>query len=157
MARVLTGSSPFRIDWVLRGELALGPAPRSPESLTQLEQKGVGAVLSLCTSEEWPLLAGLEQRFHWRRHPLPDHHSGRYPSLEELEAALAVAVDMQQQTGPLFVHCIAAMERSPLLCLAWLMRRRRLSRLQALDYLMQVHPGTSPLAGQLCLLDQLSQ
>jgi hypothetical protein len=157
MAHVPTGSSQFRIDWVLRGELALGPAPRSPEHLSRLEQQGIGAVLSLCASEEWPLLAGLEQRFLWRRHPLPDHRSGRYPSPEELEAALAVALQMQQQTGPLFVHCVAAMERSPLLCLAWLMRRRKLSRLQALDYLMQVHPGTMPLAGQLSLLDQLSR
>ncbi|WP_216909512.1 dual specificity protein phosphatase family protein [Synechococcus sp. CCY 0621] len=150
-------SSRFRIDWVLRGELALGPAPRSPEHLVQLEAQGIGAVLSLCSSEEWPLLAGLEQRFLWRRHPLPDHRSGRDPAIEELEAALALAIQMQQQRGPLFVHCIAAMERSPLLCLAWLKRRRRLSRLQALDYLMQVHPGTMPLPGQLSLLDQLSQ
>jgi protein-tyrosine phosphatase len=44
------------------------------------------------------------------------------------------------------------MERSPLVCLAWLMRERGLSRLQALDYLMQVHPGTNPLPGQLNVL-----
>jgi hypothetical protein len=34
------------------------------------------------------------------------------------------------------------MERSPLLCLAWLIRERRLSIEQALAYLMHIHPGT---------------
>lgn len=53
---------------------------------------------------------------------------------------------MQQRSGPLFVHCIAAMERLP-----------GLSRLQPPDYLLQVHPGTMPQAGQRSLLDQLSQ
>ena len=44
------------------------------------------------------------------------------------------------------------MERSPLLCMAWLIRHRGLSRLEALEYLMHVHPGTSPLPEQLALL-----
>jgi protein-tyrosine phosphatase len=54
-----------------------------------------------------------------------------------------------------FVHCVAAMERSPLVCLAWLVSRHGQSPQAALDYLMQVHPGTNPLPGQLRLLDRL--
>ncbi|MGB5135663.1 MAG: dual specificity protein phosphatase family protein [Prochlorococcaceae cyanobacterium] len=157
MAPLAARSSQFRIDWVLRGQLALGPAPQRPEHLIELEQQGIGSVLSLCSSEEWPAPSGLEQCFAWVRHPLPDHHSGRYPTLEELESALAAAARLRELGRPLYVHCMAAMERSPLLCLAWLIRHRGLSRIQSLDYLMQVHPGTSPLAGQLSLLDQLSQ
>lgn len=150
-------SPSFRVVWVLSGELALGPAPRTPEALVELEQEGIGAVLSLCSADEWVPPSGLEQRFRWQCQPLPDHHSGRSPTLEELEVALASAIQLQRQAGSLFVHCRAAMERSPLLCLAWLMRSHGLSLLQALDYLMQVHPATSPLPGQLGLLDQLSQ
>ena len=47
------------------------------------------------------------------------------------------------------------MERSPLVCLAWLVRRQGLTPQRALDYLMQVHPGTNPLPGQLALLARL--
>ena len=44
------------------------------------------------------------------------------------------------------------MERSPLICLAWLMKEKNLSSSEALDYLMQVHPRTNPLSGQLAVL-----
>ena len=49
------------------------------------------------------------------------------------------------------------MERSPLVCLAWLVSRHGQSPQAALDYLMQVHPGTNPLPGQLKLLNQLGR
>jgi len=60
-----------------------------------------------------------------------------------------------RKEGPVFVHCVAAMERSPLVCMAWLMQQEGLNSTEALDYLMQVHPGTNPLPGQLALLNQL--
>lgn len=147
----------FHIHWVLQGELALGPAPHRNSHLEQLERQGLRVVLSLCYPHEWCAPDGLEQRFRWCRRPLPDHHTGCLPTVEELASTLALGLQLEQEHGPVFVHCVAAMERSPLLCLAWLMCRRRLSRLQALDYLMEVHPGTNPLAAQLSLLDQLSQ
>ena len=62
---------------------------------------------------------------------------------------------LHQLHGPVYVHCVAAMERSPLVCLAWLVKQRRLKPARALDYLMQVHPGTNPLPGQLALLQKL--
>jgi protein-tyrosine phosphatase len=77
------------------------------------------------------------------------------PGAEELGQALAALAQLRQE-GPVFVHCVAAMERSPLVCLAWLVRQRGLSPQRALDYLMQVHPGTSPLPGQLELLEVMT-
>jgi hypothetical protein len=150
----MAASGRFRLDWVLRGELLLGPAPSRPEHLDQLGQCGVRAVLSLCAEAEAPPPLGLANRFRAARLELPDHRSAEPMRLEQLLQALGL---LEQLTGdgPVFVHCLAAMERSPLLCLAWLKRRRRLSTLQALDYLMQVHPGTSPLPAQLALLEQL--
>ena len=47
------------------------------------------------------------------------------------------------------------MERSPLVCLGWLVQQHNMSPNNALDYLMQQHPGTNPLPGQLKLLEQL--
>ncbi|MEA5423095.1 dual specificity protein phosphatase [Synechococcus sp. CCY9202] len=145
----------FRIDWVLRQELALGPALLRRHHLDQLEQAGLCGVLSLSGVEEAPPPLGIEQRFRCRRLVLPDHRSGRLIEPAELEAALELLAELSAE-GPVFVHCVAAMERSPLVCLAWLMRRRGLSQQQALDYLMQVHPGTSPLPGQLRVLEGLN-
>ena len=47
------------------------------------------------------------------------------------------------------------MERSPLVCLAWLVQEHRMTPERALDYMMQQHPGTNPLPGQLALLHEL--
>jgi hypothetical protein len=146
-------ASRFRVDWVLVQELAIGPAPRAERHLERLAAEGVRGVLSLCGEEEAPPPGGLEQRFACRRVVLPDHRAGRMPVAEELGQALVALAELRR-AGPVFVHCVAAMERSPLVCLAWLVRQRGLSPQRALDYLMQVHPGTSPLPGQL---DQLAQ
>ena len=85
---------------------------------------------------------------------LPDHRVARLLELAELEQALSALAELRG-TGPVYVHCVAAMERSPLVCLAWLVRRQGLTPQRALDYLMQVHPGTNPLPGQLALLAEL--
>jgi hypothetical protein len=142
------------LDWVLVQELAVGPAPRAERHLERLTEAGVTAVLSLCSEQEAPPPAGLESRFECRRLVLPDHRVERLPELDQLEQALEALAELRAK-GPVYVHCVAAMERSPLVCLAWLVRRHGLTPQRALDYLMQVHPGTNPLPGQLALLAQL--
>jgi protein-tyrosine phosphatase len=97
----------------------------------------------------------LGERFVHQRCVLPDHRTGRLPQLYELKAALDALAALHQQ-GPVYVHCVAAMERSPLVCLAWLVSRHGQPPERALDYLMQVHPGTNPLPGQLALLGLLT-
>jgi hypothetical protein len=144
----------FRLDWVLVEELAIGPAPRSNRHLDRLQEAGIKAVLSLCSSEEAALPEGVAERFVHQRCVLPDHRAGRLPELSELEGALAELAALRCH-GPVYVHCVAAMERSPLVCLAWLVSRHRQTPERALDYLMQVHPGTNPLPGQLALLGHL--
>ena len=135
-------------------ELAVGPEPRAERHLERLTEAGVTAVLSLCSAQEAPPPAGLESRFECRRLVLPDHRVERLPELAQLEQALEALAELRAK-GPVYVHCVAAMERSPLVCLAWLVRRHGLTPQRALDYLMQVHPGTNPLPGQLALLAQL--
>ena len=144
----------FRLDWVLVEELAIGPAPRADRHLDRLQEAGIKAVLSLCSPGEATLPEGLGERFVHQRCVLPDHRAGRLPELAELEEALDALAALRQQ-GPVYVHCVAAMERSPLVCLGWLVSRYRQTPEQALDYLMQVHPGTNPLPGQLVLLGRL--
>ena len=69
------------------------------------------------------------------------------PQLAELGLAL-------RQVGPVFVHCLAAMECSPLVCIGWLVQQHRVDPQLALDYIQMSHPG-NPLPGQLSLLQEL--
>jgi protein-tyrosine phosphatase len=145
----------FRWSWVLRDQLAVGPAPRYVEHLDELAEAGILAVLSLCDEKEAPAPQGMEQRFTCRRLVLPDHHAGRPPKPQELELALSLLNELEPQ-GPMYVHCLAGVERSPLVCLGWLMRSRRLPLLAALEYMMRVHPSTGPLPEQLACLRSLN-
>ena len=146
----------FKIDWVLFNELALGVAPVEDLHTQRLINNGIKAVLSLCDEAEAPPPASLYSSLPCRRFVLPDHRSGRLPEFTELTQALSILGELHSKYGAVFVHCVAAMERSPLVCLAWIVQNHQLSPTEALDYLMQVHPGTNPLPGQLALLHQLS-
>lgn len=144
----------FAINWVLVNELAIGTAPCKESHLDLLAGQSIQAVLSLCSPLEVPPPKDLYARFVCERFVLPDHRSGRMPELAEIEAALDVLSRLLGH-GSVFVHCVAAIERSPLLCLCWLVKNCRQTPQSALDYMMQVHPPTNPLPGQLKLVSDL--
>lgn len=144
----------FGFDWVLNGELAVGPAPRTDRHVFRLQEGGVRAVLSLCSEEEAPPPPEMITAMASCRLVLPDHRVAAPMQLEQLEQALTLLAELQTN-GPVYVHCVAGVERSPLVCMAWLIRRHGLSSQRALDYLMEVHPGTNPLPGQFQLLRKL--
>ena len=127
----------FRLDWVLVQELAVGSAPSAVRHLDQLSAEGIAAILSLCSEPEAPPPPGFSSRFVTKRLVLPDHRSERLPELSELECALAALADLRTH-GSVFVHCMAGVERSPLVCLGWLVKQHRLTAMRALDYLMRV-------------------
>ncbi len=142
----------LKIDWILTSELAIGKVPKNINHLKQLKAAGISSILSLCNVKEYSIPNEIENLFNHRRVVLPDHRSERYPTIDELTEALNT-LDELKTFGAVYVHCIAAIERSPLVCMAWLVKNKNISPTQALDYLMSVHPGTSPLAGQLKLLN----
>ena len=146
----------FKIDWVLVDELAIGPAPLANRHVLRLQDAGIKAILSLCEKEKAPPPSSMQELFACHRHVLPDHRSGRLPKPSELKKALFLLAELNKEYGSVYVHCVASMERSPLVCMAWLVQRHRLRPDQALDYVMQMHPGTNPLPGQLALLHNFS-
>jgi len=141
----------FQPSWVLRGQLALGPAPSFIHHLHNLEQGGVVSILSLCSEREAPPPFGLFHRFFFKRSILPDHKYRRTPSASEFQCAFDSLLQLIPD-GPVYVHCQAGVERSPLLCMAYLMHFRGLSMIDSLDYVKRVHPSAGPLPEQLASL-----
>lgn len=146
----------FRLTWLLVDELAIGTAPSQLEHLDSLSKQGIVAVLSLCAAEEAPAPEGLSSRFHVARVALPDHNSSGSLQPEAIHQAVNTLTRLRAE-GPVFMHCVAAVERSPLVAIAWLMRTRGMALDSALGYLQAMHPGTSPLAQQLKALREWHQ
>ena len=144
----------YSLDWVLINELAIGRAPRKLSDLQIIERNGIVSILSLCSISEIKPPEELEKMFNARRIVLPDHKYKRNMNLDEINKALDILSELLSQ-GPVLVHCVAAVERSPLICMGWLIRKKGLSLQEALDYLMQIHSGTSPLPNQLKLLNSI--
>ena len=94
----------------------------------------------------------LYDNFNYKNYPLPDHKSSRLPKIEEFQEALNLASNMMSD-GPLFVHCYASMERSPLICLGLLKQKEGISLQEAFEYLKQVHRYCNPLPEQLKIID----
>ena len=145
-------NSLFKIDWILLNELAIGRAPKKKEDLIILKNSGIKFIINLCSSKECEFIEDSHDLFIIDRYPLPDHRDKRLPNINEIIKVLD-RLKIFIKKGPVYVHCMAAMERSPLVCMAWLIREHNLSPQESLDYVMQAHPGTNPLAQQLEILN----
>ena len=143
----------FKFSWVLIDELAVGPAPRNRQHVELLVNAGIKSILSLCSEAEVQLPELPHELIH-RRVVLPDHTYGRDPTFEEIRSAL-YELKYLKSMGSVYVHCKAGIERSPLICMAWIAIEKNLSFQSSLDYLMQVHPGTNPLASHLMTIKEL--
>ena len=144
----------IKIDWVLKNQLALGPAPRQIEDIKELKKNKIVWIFSLCSREEITDHINIEDYFYCKRIILPDHKYTEALTISKLNLAVDKLAEIIE-SGPVYIHCVAGVERSPLVCMAWLVINHELSPTQALDYLMDVHKGTNPLPAQLKLLHLL--
>ena len=96
----------------------------------------------------------MKNQFICERIVLPDHKYKEVLTMQQINEAL-VLLQSLMSNGPVFVHCKASVERSPLICMAWLVKKCNLNNFEALDYLMQIHPITNPLPNQFELLKDL--
>lgn len=137
-----------RIDWVIPGKLALGSFPRSPLAVTLTEHR-IKVILSVCPESEGQLPKVIRQGFRCLRVPLTDSRS--VLPLDPFD--LGEAVDLIQwnlnKQLPVYVHCLAGIERSPTVCLAYLCRYQQFDLLDALGWLRHVHPATRITGAQL--------
>ena len=144
----------IKLDWILSNEIAIGSAPKNFEDINHLKINGINGILSLCSKEENPFNVNLNDYFNCKNILLPDHKYNYSLSIDQLNLALE-NLSILKNEGSVYVHCLAGVERSPLVCMGWLVKNHNLTPTQALDYLMNVHIGTNPLPDHLKLLSLL--
>ncbi|NJN29247.1 MAG: dual specificity protein phosphatase family protein [Synechococcales cyanobacterium RM1_1_8] len=140
-------------DWVLENRLAIGPLPRKGW-LRLLEQQQIRSIISLCAESEGKLPQELHHRFRCARVVLPDSHSGEPLRLAELSEVVDLIHWNLQKRQPVYLHCLAGIERSPLVAIAYLCRHQSMDLLDAAGWLSHVHPPSRPLTAQLQVVRQ---
>ena len=132
----------------------MGNAPKEEKDLKLLKDKGIKSVFSLCSSKEIEFVDSLKNYFLWDQVILPDHSYEKEIKINDVNTALEKLSNLKKK-GPVFIHCVAAVERSPLICMAWLIKYKKMRPIAAMNYLMQVNPGTNPLPSQLKILNEI--
>ena len=138
----------FFLNWVINEKIAIGKAPNKIENLIFLKENGIKSIFSLCDEKDFPDSKYLKNNFHHIRKTLPDHRYKRVITLDEISDSLQI-IDNLLEKKPLYIHCLFAMERSPVICIAYLIKSKNLGLLEALSYLKQIHPLTNPSNIQL--------
>ncbi len=144
----------YKINWVLKDELAISRAPINESELKLISKYNIKSILSLCGKEEAPIPENISEYFDTYIKVLPDHKAGRILTLNEINEALDILKEAKK-SGSVLVHCVYAVERSPLICMAWLVKELNLKPQEALQYMMQMHKGTNPLPEQFEVLNEL--
>lgn len=139
--------------WLRSRRLAIGPMPQTPAHWGLLEQQGVQSIFSCCDPSEGPW----QPPQHWRqgRVSLPDHRNPEQMTPALLEHGLHAALELYQAAPPLYLHCWAGMERSPLLAVGLLCRAEGLELFEALAQVRAQHPIAKPLVPHLVILEAI--
>ncbi|NJL41144.1 MAG: dual specificity protein phosphatase family protein, partial [Leptolyngbyaceae cyanobacterium SM1_4_3] len=103
---------PHRLSWIIPGKLAVGGLPQPGDGAILAREK-IKVVLSLCAQSEGTLPDEIGQNLRCLRFILPDSHYilGLQPN--QLERVVELIHDHIQSQQPIYVHCLAGMERSP--------------------------------------------
>jgi predicted protein tyrosine phosphatase len=136
------------VDWVLPGRVAVGALPRVSDA-DVLEKAGIRAVLALCSEGEgaWPMQ--IQDMFHCHRISIPDSHYTAPITPQQIAIAVNHIQHCVEQNLPVFVHCLAGVERSPTICTAYLCRHHYYPLWESLNWVKSVHPESLPSTQQL--------
>lgn len=155
MARDLlpANAAQLPLTWLRTRKLAIGPMPQTPDHWRLLQQSGVQSIFSCCDPDEGPWEP--PQEWRQRRFTLPDHRQPEVMTRELLEGALIAALDLYNSHPPLYLHCWAGMERSPLVAVGVLCRAESLNLFDALAQVRSQHPIAKPLVPHLLILESI--
>jgi protein-tyrosine phosphatase len=123
----------------------------------ELTRANIKVVLSLCAKLEGELPEDVTQNFRCLRYILPDRYYATEFKVDQLAQVVEIVHKSIQHQLPIYVHCLAGMERSPTVCIAYLCRYHNLELWEALNWLKQVHPRSMPNESQIRALREYSQ
>lgn len=141
-------------NWLLTGQLAIGPMPRCDRHWQQLEEAGIRSRFSCCYPEEESALI-VPPGWRSERVSLPDHRQQEPLLPERLALALARAEALVGAAAPVYLHCMAGYQRSPLLAVGLTARLRGIDLLAALTWVRRCHPMAMPIYDHLVMLETL--
>ena len=140
-------------NWILVNKLAIGTPLTNQKDKSFLKGKKIISILDLRNESDllkinYEKQLALYSEFNLRRISLPDHNSKRLATTSEIQNAVNM-LDKLSRDGPVFMHCHASVERSPLISVAYLMKKRNLNCIQAYEYVKQQNKITNVLLEQL--------
>ena len=140
--------------WVAINQLAIGRAFKEEKYIKILQEKKIKSVLCLCDENESPNLNYESHNILFKRIILPDHKSSESLQLESLEKAFETLQYLVKNHPAVYLHCFAAVERGPLLCLAYLIKEKQINFNDAIAYMMQINKTTNPMSSQIKVLKE---
>jgi hypothetical protein len=146
--------TPF--NWVIPGKLAVGGIPQA-EDHSRLVAANIKVVLSLCAEIEGCLPETITRDFNCLRFVLPDRYYTTQLEVHQLAKAVEIVHHSLHNQLPVYVHCLAGIERSPTVCIAYLCLYQNLELWEALNWVKQVHPSAMPNEAQLRTLREFLQ
>jgi len=144
------------LDWVIPGKLAVGGLPQLGDR-DRLQQANIQVILSLTAPIEADLPPEVARAFRCARVSLPDSRYEADLRVERLAKAVALVHRSLSQQLPIYVHCLAGVERSPLVCIAYLCCYHQLDLWEAVNWLKHVRPCAAPSMAQLQVVQDLVQ
>ena len=146
----------FIFNWILIKKLAIGNSPKEKDNISLLINKGVKNILALCSESEAEWCSDLSKNFKAKRIVLPDSRTKDLPTFNQLKEAYD-SLDNFLNDGITFIHCYASIERSPMLCIMYIMKNYKLNLEEALDYVLRKHKYTNPKNNQLSNINQFTK
>lgn len=141
----------FIFNWVLKNKLGIGNCPTNIDQVKLLKKYNVKNILALCSANEARWHANVEKEFSCKRIILPDSNQKKLPTKSQINEAYG-ALNFFVKNNITYIHCFAAMERSPLLCIMFIMEKYSIGLEESLDYVKMVHPMTNPRNNQLMFI-----
>jgi atypical dual specificity phosphatase len=148
--------SPAKLDWVIPGKLSVGGLPQEKD-INILTRSKIQVILSLCAPSEGELPPEIEQGFHCVRLILPDSRYTSDLTAERLCKAVDILRQCDRKGLPLYVHCLAGIERSPTVCIAYLCCVHHLELWEAVELVKRIRPAASPSRHQIQVIYKLMQ
>ena len=136
----------MKFSWILINKFAIGMPITLETEKEFLKKQGIKTILDLRNSEDLSKINHQDyienlSGFEYKNVQLPDHKSGRFSETFEIRKAVDL-LHSSLAEGTVFMHCHAAIERSPLVSIAYLHLKKNFSIIQSCDYVKQQNQST---------------